>query len=158
MNQVKVISAVLAMALSGCTMGLDDGTSLTEIHPDGAKPGSCWAKQIKPAVIQTETTQTAIPDEDGKIIYQTETSQSIVEERQEIWFEVPCQRVMTSDFIASVQRALTARGFYAGPITGKMDDATSKAIRLMQVPLGIDSQVLSILGAQHLGLVAIPIE
>ena len=158
MNQVKVISAVLAMALSGCTMGLDDGTSLTEIHPDGAKPGSCWAKQIKPAVIQTETTQTAIPDEDGKIIYQTETSQTIVEERQEMWFEVPCQRVMTSDFIASVQRALTARGFYAGPITGKMDDATSKAIRLMQVPLGIDSQVLSILGAQHLGLVAIPIE
>lgn len=158
MNRINAIPAIISMALAGCTIGLDDGTSLTEIHPDGAKPGSCWAKQIKPAVIQTETTQTAIPDDDGKIVYQTETTQTIVEERQEIWFEVPCQRVMSSDFIASVQRGLAARGFYAGPVTGKMDDATSKAIRLMQVPLGIDSQILSILGAQHLGLVTIPIK
>lgn len=158
MIRKKAIPAIAVMALAGCTLGLDDGTSVTEIHPEGAKPGSCWAKQIKPAVIQTAVTQTAIPDEHGKIIYQTETTQSIIEERQEIWFEVPCQRIMTSEFIASVQRGLSARGFYTGPITGKMDDATSKSIRLMQAPLGIDSKVLSVLGAQHLGLIAIPIE
>jgi len=156
MIRTKAIFAVVALSLMGCTVGT--GFSQAQERPDGAKAGTCWAKQIKPAIIQTQTTQSVIPGQGGETIYQTETSQSIIEEREEVWFQVPCQNVMTRDFISSVQRGLKARGFYTGAITGRMDDRTAKSIRLMQVPLGIDSQVLSILGAQSLGLVTIPIE
>ena len=152
MIRTTAILAALSVALASCTVGNEGGTTLTNDRPEGAKADTCWAKQIKPAVIQTSTTQSVIPVKNGETIYQTETSQTIIEERTEIWFQVPCQSVMTSDFIASVQRGLTARGFYNGPINGNLDARTSKSIRLMQVPLGIDSQVLSILGAQSLGL------
>lgn len=155
MIRTKTISALAVLSLMSCTLG--SGTAQTDARPDGAKPGTCWAKQIKPAVIQTEKTQSVIAGEGGETIYQTETSQSIIEERQEVWFQVPCQNVMTREFISSVQRALSARGYYTGAITGRLDSRTAKSIRLMQVPLGIDSQVLSILGAQNLGLVTIPI-
>lgn len=156
MIRSTALLAITAITLMGCTLG--SGVSSQEERPEGAKAGTCWAKQIKPAVIQTSTTQSVIAGQDGETIYQTETSQSIIEAHEEVWFEVPCQNVMTSEFIASVQRGLTARGYYTGPITGRLDTRTAKSIRLMQVPLGIDSQVLSILGAQNLGLVTIPIE
>ena len=156
MIRIKALSAAITFTLAGCTVGT--GVSQTPERPDGAKPGTCWAKQIKPAVIETQTTQSVISGNDGETIYQTETSQSIIEERQEVWFQVPCQNVMTPEFIESVQRGLTARGYYTGSITGRMDARTAKSIRLMQVPLGIDSQVLSLLGARHLGLVIVPIE
>ncbi|MDG1738149.1 MAG: peptidoglycan-binding domain-containing protein [Paracoccaceae bacterium] len=156
MIRSTALLAIAAIALVGCT--LSNGVSQTQERPDGAEAGTCWAKQIKPAVIQTSTTQSVISGQDGETIYQTETSQSIVEEHQEVWFQIPCQNVMTSEFIASVQRGLSARGYYAGPINGRLDTRTAKSIRLMQVPLGIDSQVLSILGARHLGLIIIPIE
>jgi hypothetical protein len=153
MIRTTALLAIISVALASCTVGTEGGAALTNDRPEGAKADTCWAKQIKPAVIQTAITQSVIPAENGETIYQTETSQTIIEERAEIWFQVPCQRVMTAEFIASVQRGLTARGFYNGPINGKLDARTSKSIRLMQVPLGIDSQVLSILGAQSLGLV-----
>ncbi|MDP7150199.1 MAG: peptidoglycan-binding protein [Paracoccaceae bacterium] len=143
-----------AALLTGCTLGLVNDTALTEERPDGAAPGTCWAKQIKPAVIQTSQTQSVLTGDGGETIYQTETSQTIVEERQEVWFQVPCRRVMTEDFIKAVQRALQARAIYRGPITGVLDQRTAKAIGIYQRPLGIDSQVLSLLAAKELGLVA----
>lgn len=147
----------LVALLAGCATTSIETAARTDERPEGAAPNTCWAKQIKPAVIQTTITQTAIPGDEGETIYQTETQQSIVQEREEVWFEVPCQNIMDREFIASVQRGLQARGFYNGAITGVLDARTAKAIRLFQVPLGIDSQVLSILGAQRLGLVTTPI-
>jgi peptidoglycan hydrolase-like protein with peptidoglycan-binding domain len=63
---------------------------------------------------------------------------------------------MNSGFIASVQRALAARGFYQAPITGVMDEATTAAVRLYQrQQTGVDSPLLSVDAAKVLGLVAL---
>jgi hypothetical protein len=150
-RQVGILAAVAL--ITGCTLPGAPETRLSDSRPEGARSGSCWAQQIVPAVIQTSRTQSLI--EGG--VYQTETSQTIVSDRQEVWFEVPCSRVQTPEFIASLQRALAARGFYRGPVTGVMDERTAKAVRLFQMPLGVDSQVLSLVAAQQLGLVAVAV-
>lgn len=71
-------------------------------------------------------------------------------------FAVPCPAALTPEFWASVQRALGVRGLYAGPITGVPDAATAEAVRRWQAPLGLDSPVLSLDGARHLGLAIWP--
>ena len=154
MSRKVIFTALVVLMAGGCALVTPSETPYPEERPDGAAPGTCWAKQIRPAVIETSQTQTVLTGDKGETIYQTTTSQTIVEERQEVWFEVPCRNVMTQDFIKTLQRALRARGLYQGPITGVIDQRTSKAIGLFQRPLGIDSQFLSIVGAQALGLVA----
>jgi len=64
--------------------------------------------------------------------------------------------VLTPDFVASLQRALAARGIYAGVVNGQMDAPTRRAIRRYQKPKGPDSDVLSLATAQELGLVTTP--
>lgn len=75
---------------------------------------------------------------------------------EERMFAVPCPAVLTPQLWASVQRALAARGLYAGPITGTPDAATAEAVRRFQAPLGLDSATLSLDGARHLGLLPWP--
>lgn len=131
--------------------------------PPGAPEGTCWGKDVTPAVIETVTEQIMLqPAEvttDGRVInpaiYKTETRQAIVKERRETWFEVPCEAALTPEFIASVQRALEARGLYRGRITGQMDSRTRSAIRAYQKPQGLDSGILSLAAARKLGLVAV---
>lgn len=132
-------------------------------HPPGARPGTCWGKAIEPAVIETVTEQILLqPPEvstDGTVIqpaiYKTETLQRIVKERRETWFEAPCPTLLTEEFIASVQRALTARGLYLGRISGIMDARTRAAIRKYQTPQGLNSGILALETARQLGLVAV---
>lgn len=71
-------------------------------------------------------------------------------------FAVPCPDQLTPVLWASVQRALAARGLYTGPITGEPDAETGEALRRYQAPMGLDSPVLSLDAARHLGLVAWP--
>lgn len=71
-------------------------------------------------------------------------------------FAVPCPDALTPEFWASVQRALAVRGLHTGPVTGLPDAATAEAVRRFQAPLGLDSAVLSLDGARHLGLVPWP--
>jgi hypothetical protein len=131
--------------------------------PPGAAPGTCWGKDISPAVIETVTQQVVLqPAEvraDGTVvepaIYKTETRQAIVQERRVTWFETPCSGAQTPDFVASVQRALKVRGLYRGPITGDMDARTRAAVRAYQKPEGLDSGILSLAAARRLGLVAV---
>ena len=77
-----------------------------------------------------------------------------MQERREIWFETMCQRELTLDFVSSLQRALAARGFYRGSITGEMDSATRAAIRRYQKPEGLDSGIIARETARRFGLVA----
>lgn len=134
-----------------------------EIAPPGAAPGTCWGKQVTPAVVETVTEQIMLqPAEvlaDGTVksqaIYKTETRQRIVRERRETWFETPCANTMTPQFIATLQRALQARGLYRGLITGEMGPTTRAAIRRFQAPQGLDSGILSLAAARKLGLVAV---
>ncbi|KIC07508.1 peptidoglycan-binding protein [Leisingera sp. ANG-M1] len=131
--------------------------------PPGAPPGSCWSKHTTPAVIETVTSQVlaepAQLDSSGQVVrpaaFRTETSQQIVQPRQDHWFEIPCPASMTPDFIRTIQRALAARGLYRGPIHGQMDKATRKAVQRYQAPQGLDSGTLSLASARKLGLVAV---
>lgn len=132
--------------------------------PPGAPEGTCWGRDETPAVVESVTDHVLVqPAElaaDGSLrtpaIYRTETRQKIVRARRELWFETPCPPLMDADFIASLQRALKARGLYRGTITGRMGRATTRAVRRFQAPLGLDSGALSMNAARKLGLVAYP--
>ncbi|WP_299851532.1 peptidoglycan-binding domain-containing protein [uncultured Roseovarius sp.] len=131
--------------------------------PPGAAPGSCWGKNVSPAVVETVTEQILVqPAEimvDGSVtrpaVYKTETRQAIVQERVETWFETPCAAALTPEFVATLQRALKARGFYRGQISGRMDTRTRAAVRQYQAPQGLDSGILSLAAARKLGLIAV---
>jgi hypothetical protein len=132
-----------------------------EEGPPGAAPGTCWGHDVTPAVVETVTEQVIIqpPEIDasgvtrGSPVYRTVTRQRIVREREEIWFQTPCEHEMTPEVIATLQRALAARGHYRGPVTGHMDMATRSAVRAFQRPQGLDSSLLSLTAARQLGLV-----
>lgn len=135
----------------------------TRNGPADAPPGSCWGKTVSPAVIEsaTETIEVrpAKVNPDGTVaelpVYRTEDRQVIVTPRRDNWFETPCPDVLTVEFISSLQRALIARGDYAGTVTGVLDPSTRAAIRRYQSPTGPDSEVLSLESARSLGLVAV---
>lgn len=69
------------------------------------------------------------------------------------WFPALCPAEMTPELVATLQRALAARGLYRGPATGRLDGATRTAIAAWQAPRGLDSTTLSTRAAQELGLI-----
>lgn len=129
-------------------------------------PGACWAKDARPAVIETVTEQVQITPEmradDGTVTapatYRTKTNARMVRDRQTVWFRAPCPVDMTPDFVASLQRALKARGYYLAPLTGTLDPATTDALRRFQTDRGLDSRQLSLGAARELGLVTTDID
>ncbi|NUH66114.1 peptidoglycan-binding protein [Sulfitobacter sp. S0837] len=136
----------------------------TRNGPAGAAEGSCWGRTVSPAVIETVTEQVQLQpakvNPDGSIakppVYKTETRQEIVKARVDNWFETPCPDVLTPEFNKSLQRALQARSYYHGPITGEMDAATRRAVQRYQSQRGPDSGVLALKTARDLGLIAVP--
>jgi hypothetical protein len=172
MSKTRILLCTFVLSgLTACASTTSDSGALGEpqvmrlsqVAPPGAKPGTCWGKNVTPAIIETVTHQIVVQPAqvmaDGAgahpAIYRTETLQEIVKERQETWFLVPCASTMTPEFIASVQRALAARGYYRGDISGKMSAGTRAAVRRFQKPQGLDSDILSLATARNLGLVAI---
>jgi len=163
------IPALLAgLLLAGCGAGVpvapvaqgDLRGELMRVAPQGPE-GACWAHDIIPAVIETVTEQVmvapAAPGPDGRVrpaTFESVTRQQIVQDRAEVWFRSPCPAEMTVALVASLQRALKARGLYALPVTGVLDAATREAIRRFQEPRGLDSDQLSLAAARELGLVA----
>lgn len=163
--------AGLVLLLAGCAgAGLPDVARLAEpapvqtraTPPPGSDPNACYGQDATPAVIETVTEQIMLQpaqiDVNGTVtypaIYKTETRQAIVQERRELWFEIPCPQAMTPEFIASLQRALKARGLYRGPVTAEMSSRTRRAVRAFQKPQGLDSAILSTAAAKKLGLVS----
>ena len=138
MNLRPLIAGSLCLALLACQQVTPDLARFNEPEimlesqpgPPGARPGSCWGKSIRPAVIETAQQQILVqPAElrsDGSVltpaIYRTETQQRIVTPRRETWFETPCPEDMTAEFIASLQRALKVRGAYRGPRSETQSD------------------------------------
>lgn len=135
----------------------------TRNGPADAPPGTCWGKTVSPAVVEsiseTVVVKPAKINPDGTVaelpVYRTEDRQVIVTPRRDNWFETPCPDVLTPEFISSLQRALIARGDYAGGVTGVLDPPTRAAIRRYQSTGGPDSEVLSLESARTLGLVAV---
>ncbi|SLN20772.1 peptidoglycan-binding domain-containing protein [Pseudooctadecabacter jejudonensis] len=130
-----------------------------------AQTGTCFARTTTPALIETVTeqimVQPALIRSDGSVetpaAFRTVTRQRIVRERREVEFETPCARVLTPPFVASVQRALLARGYYRGPITGVQDARTRAAIGRFQADRDdVLTDMLTLRTARDLGLVAVP--
>ncbi|MGR3541662.1 MAG: peptidoglycan-binding domain-containing protein [Hasllibacter sp.] len=121
------------------------------LAPPGADPALCWSREHSPARVVIETVQAR---EGGVLV--SRTRQRIEAERREVWFESPCPPAMTEAFVASLQRALTARGLYEGPIDGRMSQRTRLAVRAYQDPLGLPSGTLSMEAARSLGLAPVP--
>lgn len=69
------------------------------------------------------------------------------------WFPALCPEAMTPEFVATLQRALAARGLYQGGITGQLDPRTHAAIGAWQGARGLPNETLSVRGAQQLGLI-----
>lgn len=134
--------------------------------PPPAGPGICWQGDIIPAVIETVSEQVLETPEqratDGTVLapatYRTETRQRIAQEREVVWFRTPCDAELTVEFVASLQRALKARGYHQGPTTGTLDAETSEAVRRYQAERGLDSARLSLGAARQLGLSVVPVE
>ncbi|WP_245749191.1 peptidoglycan-binding domain-containing protein [Jannaschia pohangensis] len=117
--------------------------------PVNAQPGLCYAlgSRISPALDLTPESPDAPPP-----LVRT----SDLEESPEYWFETPCAlRAGSRDFIEQIQRALAARDFYDGEITGIYDTATRAAVAAYQSEQGLESATLSTESAKALGLVAL---
>jgi hypothetical protein len=140
-----------------------DLVRLKKAGPPKGPEGACWASDVTPMVIETVTEQVLVSDarrdEQGNVVspaaYRSETRQKIVQEREEIWFRSPCPQEMNVEFIASLQRALKARGLYLLPLTGEMDFPTRAALRRFQSERGLESDRLSLGAARELGLVTV---
>lgn len=135
---------------------------LREIRRDAE--GRCYGRTLSPAIIETVTEQVrdapARIGPDGAVLspatFRTVTRQRILRERRAQEFEAVCPSDLTPDLVASLQRALSARGRLDGPVTGRLDGATSAAVRAYQRQGGgPDSAVLSRSAAVELGLVAL---
>jgi hypothetical protein len=138
-----------------------DLVRLSKPGPPPSPEGVCWASDVTPMVIETVTEQVMLSDArtdaQGRVIspavFRSEVRQKIVQEREEVWFRSPCPQEFTVDFIASLQRALKARGLYLLPLTGEMDTATRAALRRFQADRGLESDRLALSSARELGLV-----
>lgn len=110
---------------------------------------ACWATDRVPAVTETQFVETGA---DGARAPQ----EVVLHPAEERLFAVPCPAQMDGDFTETLQRALQARGLYTGAITGELDAQTGDAVRRFQAPQGLNSAILSLEGAQQLGLVTLP--
>lgn len=136
----------------------------TRDGPEGAPEGTCWGKTVSPAVVERVSQRVEVTpakvNPDGTIaelpVYETQDRQVIVTPRKENWFETPCADVLTPEFIATLQRALAARGIYSGAVTQTIDPATQAAVQRFQRTQGLDSPVLALSTARTLGLIAVP--
>jgi len=168
----KTVLICGCLVLAGCTPGQNAGPAradlgielvrLSKPGPPVGPDGACWASDTTPAIIETVTEQVVIGEElrdaAGAVItpasFETQTFQRMVQDREEVWFRAPCGANVTVAFVATLQRALKARGIYLAPVTGEIDAATADAIRRFQATRGLDSPVLSLAAAKELGISA----
>ncbi|SMX37765.1 peptidoglycan-binding domain-containing protein [Octadecabacter ascidiaceicola] len=166
-----VLAALGLFVLTGCM----DAPQVTRADSDSIGPladpatvdaqtGTCFARATTPAIIETLTEQIMVQPasvrSDGSVdtpaIFRTVTRQQILRERREVEFETPCASLMTPQFIASIQRALIARGYYRGGVNGTLDARTTTAIERFQAAQDdVHTGTLTLKTAQTLGLVAL---
>ena len=172
MTRTGLIGGALALILSGCSGGqvtapsrADLSIELVRLNAPGPPPGpdgACWASDTTPAVIETVTEQIVVAeevrDDAGRVVapatFHTKTHQRMIQLREQVWFRAPCPADVTVQFVASLQRAMKARGLFLGAVTGETDAATRDAVRRFQADRGLDSAALSLAAAKELGLIA----
>lgn len=166
---------IVLAVLAGCENGaIDQGARaggsgnppISHDLPPEAPPGTCWDNIVSPSITKTVTEQVLVKPAkltaDGQIenppIYRNEDRQVVVQEGDKTWFVTPCPDITTTEFVASLQRALAARNLYSGSITGKMNASTRTAIKSYQESQGLSTDILSITAARSLGLVPIRVD
>jgi regulator of extracellular matrix RemA (YlzA/DUF370 family) len=166
MTQTAFFPALAALGLlAACAADLP-AASLPVFDPPQITrdaEGQCFGRDTIPALVETQTAQVLATPEtlaaDGSVatpaVYATSTRQVIVRERQEVLFETVCPETMTPAFVAALQRALKARGYYDGTISGVLDAPTAAAVQALQRQDSHDSPLLDIRTARALGLVAL---
>ncbi len=170
MTRFLAIPLLLVLAACQTAAPLPDGSpdlaaeliDKRDDTPPKTAEGVCWGSDTVPAVIETVTEQILVEPEaraaDGSVVrpavFRSEQRQRILSDRRDVWFRAPCPEDQTADFIATLQRALKARGIYLEPVTGVADAATASAVRRYQAPLGLDSPVLALATARALGIAA----
>ncbi len=166
-NAPQHLAACLAVitALTGCTQtGPAADVSEPAVALTQAADGRCWASETTPAVYEQVMGQVQVIQEQrndqGEVvqppIYRNSKVPKLVTPRGEIRFEAPCPSAVTPEFIATLQRAMYARGYLQGSITGTLDAQTRSAIQRFQSERGLDSAQLSMDTARELGLIAVP--
>ncbi|GGA22877.1 peptidoglycan-binding domain-containing protein [Neptunicoccus cionae] len=168
------ILSLTTLAMLSCATVAQGGQIVSRLtHPDHAKlpknagPTDCFGHEFTPAVIETVTekiplkpARLAVDLETGKTTiirkatFKTMTMQRIVTPRSEQWFPAVCPHKYTENFVQSLQRALKARGFYSGTLTGWMDEETKIAVKLYQRKLNLDSGIVAKTTAEEFGLVS----
>lgn len=163
--KIQAFSAAALTAIGACSPPTvaPDNVQVDMGQIETSLSGKCYATDTAPAIIETVTVQEIdtpeVRNDQGVVIqpasFRTVTRQNIVRDRQDIRFETVCPPVYTSEFVATLQRALAVRGIYAGQINGLLDATTSSAIQRFQRTDGPDTGLLSIETARKLGLVAL---
>ena len=167
MKLTIALAALSGLALTACSKvapPFSNPPAFTSAQIEHDSEGKCYGRDVSPAVIETVTEQIMVQPaqvtSDGAVLspaaFRTVTRQHIMRERREVLFETVCPAAMTVEFVSSLQRALTARGYFSGEITGYMDADTSSALQKFQRQQdGVDSPLLDVRTAQALGLVAL---
>lgn len=165
----RSLAGCALVALSACAAPVaEDLASRAAALPEApvaehAADGTCRLRETTPAVYEhvmgeVQVVQAEIA-EDGTVlrppVYRKAPVPRVVRPRAEISFATPCPEQLTPEFISSVQRALTARGYYSGGVTGTIDAQTAAALRRYQSERGLESAQLSLETARDLGLIAV---
>jgi hypothetical protein len=164
---LKISTALCAAVwIAGCQIADQSGKK----RPRNTLPptqkeddGTCWARVVTPAIYEQVMGEVQVVQAelapDGSVlrppIYRKAPVPRLVRPRGVIKFQAPCPEQMTPEFISSVQRALEARGYFTGTISGEMDPATTAAVRKYQKERGLESAQISLETARALGLIAV---
>lgn len=151
----------LLAACAGSSPAPEPMLGLAELAPDAE--GRCWATEARLAVIDTEVLEESHAGDlrggevagGAPVAYRSVIRQEVAPGRATAAFETLCPPAYTSDFVASLQRALLARGLYGGEVDGALGPALDRAIRDFQADTGPDSPLLSLDAARRLGLVPV---
>lgn len=127
--------------------------------------GRCFVQSDPEEVTEIVTEQVMVLPEttspDGSItlppVFRDQTRPVTRLVDSEVAFETLCPAELTTDRIATLQRALKARLAFEGRITGIYDAATRQAVRVFQSPSGYKSDQIARDVAIELGIVAPPI-
>lgn len=175
MTPTRSVLPALAVLIAGCQQTASP--DVTRVIPaavvtaqegsaPGDAPGQCWV-QLPPTtqtklVEQTVRVQDAVIGPDGTqtapAIYRKVQAPVEVETSSNRGFARLCDAQLTAPFVETLQRALSARGYYLGEIDGTLTPATNAAVRAYQLSQGLDSDMLSVAAAQQLGLVMVDLE
>lgn len=84
--------------------------------------------------------------------FETITSTHVVQPERLEWRRILCNTNVTPSTIASIQRALTTKGYAVGPIDGQLGSKTMRAINSYQVSNGLASRGITYETLGHLGV------